>query len=153
MHATSLFRSVTTAIKKECKGSIQVRQVEHVSDHETGVHASGLGVSLRLFDGQRRHIDGSYVIALPCQPEAVGSRSTAEFECAARLDSVFAENAFQFRAGSGGVPGEIAVAVGFVPISRTPALTKVGQGGRCRWDADDKAASGEIFYHVSKAYW
>ena len=44
---------VTTAIEKELKGSIQVRQMEHIGDHETHLNPGGLSAFFRALEGMR----------------------------------------------------------------------------------------------------
>ena len=62
---------VTTAIEKECKGSIQVRQMEHIGDHEMHLNPGGVSAFFRLLHGQRSQVDAGYLKALLGQPDTI----------------------------------------------------------------------------------
>jgi len=68
---------VTAAIKKEFKASIQVRQMEHIGNHETDVNAGSVSAFFRSLQCQRSHVYAGYFKALLGQPDTIGSRSTA----------------------------------------------------------------------------
>jgi hypothetical protein len=67
---------VTAAIEKECKGSIQLRQLQHISDQEMRLNPGGKSALFRSLHCQRRQVDTSDLKALLGQPDAIGSRST-----------------------------------------------------------------------------
>jgi hypothetical protein len=77
---------VTTAIEKECKRSVQIGQLEHIGHHEMRLYSGGAGAPLRLLDCQRRQVDTSHRKALLREPDTVGSRATANFQSATRLN-------------------------------------------------------------------
>jgi hypothetical protein len=79
---------VTTAIEKEFKGSIQVRQTEHIGDQEMHLNAGGVSAFFRSLDCQWSQVDTGYVKALLGQPDTIGSRATAKFERATRPNCV-----------------------------------------------------------------
>jgi hypothetical protein len=79
---------VTTAIEKEFKGSIQLRQMEHIGDHELHLNSGGLSACFRSLDRQGSQVDPGYVKALLGQPDTIGSRPTAKFESATRPNGV-----------------------------------------------------------------
>jgi hypothetical protein len=68
---------VTTAIEKEFKGPIQVRQMEHISDHEMRLNPGGASAFFRSLYCQWSDVYPDYVKALLGQPDTIGSRSTA----------------------------------------------------------------------------
>jgi hypothetical protein len=47
---------VTAAIEKECKGSIQIRQMKHVADHEMRRYPGGASAFFRSLHGQWSHV-------------------------------------------------------------------------------------------------
>lgn len=108
---------VTTAIEKECKGSVQISQIEHIGDHEVNLNSGGLSAFFRLLHGQRSQIDADDFKALLGQPDTIGSRSTAYFERATRLNCTSTDNTLQFRRRPPCVPGEITIPVAIVPAS------------------------------------
>jgi hypothetical protein len=68
---------VTTAIEEESKGFTQVRQIEHIGDHEARFNPGGASALVRSLYGQRSHVDTGYLKALLRQPHTIGPRSTA----------------------------------------------------------------------------
>ena len=83
---------VTTAIEKELKWTIQIRQIEHVGDHKMRLNSGGRSAALRLLHGQRRHVDTGHLKALLRKPDTIASRATANFESSTRLNRVSADN-------------------------------------------------------------
>ncbi len=107
---------VTTAIEKECKGSIQVRQMKHIGDHEMHLNPGGVSAFFRSLHCQRSQVYAGYLKALLGQPDTIGSRSTAYFERATRLNCVSTQNTLQLRGRPTCVPRQITVPVAIVPI-------------------------------------
>jgi hypothetical protein len=68
---------VASAIEKESKWTIQIRQMEHIGDQEMHRNAGGVSALFRSLHGQRSYVDASYVKALLGQPDTVGPRSAA----------------------------------------------------------------------------
>jgi hypothetical protein len=79
---------VTTAIEKECKVSIEVRQMEHIGGHETHLNPGGVSTFFSKLHCQRSQVDAGHLKALLGQPDTIRSRSTAYFERATRLNRV-----------------------------------------------------------------
>jgi hypothetical protein len=79
---------VTTAIEKEIKGPIQVRQMKHIGDHEMHLDPGGLSAFFRSFHRQRSQVYAGYLKALLGQPDTIASRPTAQFERTTRLNCV-----------------------------------------------------------------
>jgi hypothetical protein len=68
---------VTTAIEKECKSILEIRQLEHIGNHETRLHPGGVSAPFRLLYRQGSQVDTGYLKALLRQPNTIASRSTA----------------------------------------------------------------------------
>jgi hypothetical protein len=68
---------VTTAIEKECKGSIQVWRTEYIGDNELYLNSGGMSAFFRALHCQRSQVDASYFKALLGQPDTIGPRATA----------------------------------------------------------------------------
>ena len=68
---------ITTAIKKEGKRAVQLRQMQQIGDYEMGFNTSRVSAFLGSLHRQRSQVDAGYVKALLGQPDAIGSRSTA----------------------------------------------------------------------------
>ena len=77
LRRVSTNRMVTTTIEKKGKRSIQVRQMEHIGDHEMRLNPGGVSALFRSLHCQRRQVDAGYLKALLGQPDTIGSRSTA----------------------------------------------------------------------------
>jgi hypothetical protein len=60
---------VATAIEKECKGFLQVRQMEHIGDQEMHLNPGGVGSFFRSLHCQRSQVDAGYLKALLGQPD------------------------------------------------------------------------------------
>ena len=69
---------VTTAIEKECKRSIQLRQIQHIADHEIRRDSGGLSALFRSLHGQRRHVDAGYLKAARANVAGIGPLTTRE---------------------------------------------------------------------------
>jgi hypothetical protein len=68
---------VATAIEKECKGSIQVWQMEHIGYHEMRRNPGGVSAFFRFFHCQRSQVYTGYLKTLLGQPDTIRSGSTA----------------------------------------------------------------------------
>jgi hypothetical protein len=107
---------VTTAIEKEFKRSIQIRQIKDIGDHEIYLNSRRASSFFRSPHGQRNDVYRGNLKTLLGQPDAIGSRATAQFERPTGSNGVFMEDTLQLRGGPTGVPRQIAILVSRVPI-------------------------------------
>jgi hypothetical protein len=68
---------ITTAIEEECKGSIQVRQMEDIGDDKMHLNPGGVCALVGSLNCQWSDVYTGYFKALLRQPDTIGARSTA----------------------------------------------------------------------------
>jgi hypothetical protein len=67
---------VTTAVEKEFKGSIQIRQMEHIGNYELRLNPGCMSAFVRALNCQWSQVYANYIKTLLSQPNTIGSSPT-----------------------------------------------------------------------------